>query len=145
MITTSTPGVPSDLKVDSILRRLADHTPSVATAADPEQPDPVDEGIAYALCHGGWLIIPNLGFGLVENAIMRHADFHTDLMSIPDMGYFTIARLVDGPKPGRPRQPAYVQWSHQVPPNVAVHWLLTDSDDDQALVEWGRYQRQESG
>jgi hypothetical protein len=95
--------------------------------------DPLAPGIELALQHG-WILIPQIGTG--DNALMRFNRPWTDVVTIPLIGPSTVVRYLDGPPPGNPRTAAPERWRHQVPPPLALRWLLTNPENDHELRAW---------
>lgn len=95
--------------------------------------DPLGPYVERAL-GAGWVLVPQVGLGVCENALLRPRAGVTDLVTIPVLGHSTAVRLEGGPEPGYPRRTGHEWWRHHVPPEVALEWLLTDPDDDQLLV-----------
>lgn len=86
------------------------------------------------LLGAGWVLIPQVGLGFCENALVRRGAGVTDLVTIPVWGYSTAVRLEGGPEPRYPRWTGREWWRHQAPPEVALDWLLTGPDDDEWLI-----------
>lgn len=103
--------------------------------------DPLDQYVEQAL-GVGWVLVPQVGLGSCENALIRSDEGVTDLVTIPLLGHSTVVRLQGGPERGHPRSTGREWWRHHVPPEVALDWLLSDPDDE-ALVRWrdGRRER----
>jgi hypothetical protein len=95
--------------------------------------DPLHLYVKQALS-AGWVLVPQVGIGFCENALLRPNANVTDLVTIPVLGHSTAVRFEGGPEPGFPRQTGREWWRHHVPPEVALRWLLTDPDDDERLV-----------
>jgi hypothetical protein len=99
--------------------------------------DPLDQDIGWAH-NAGWSTILQVGHGACDNALIRSDGWVTDIVTIPDIGYSTVVRLQGGPEPGHPRRTGHQRWRHQVPPEVAVAWVLTNPKDDYMLSEWDK-------
>lgn len=101
--------------------------------------DPIAPAVARAL-EQGWRLIPQVGVGHPENALVRGYDNGvTDLVTLPEMGDSTVVRLLGGPAlPDQPRGTGQQMWRHQVPVTVAIEWALGDPDDDTLLRQWSR-------
>lgn len=84
--------------------------------------------------HAGWHLVPQAGLGWCENALVRHVDGLSDLVTLPALGHSTVVRLEGGPEPGFPREPGRELWRHQLLPSLALDWLLTGPCDEQGLV-----------
>jgi len=110
--------------------------PPVAPMTLPAgSPDPLDQQIEQALSEG-WTIIPQVGHGTCDNALIRVHGGLIDLATVPTIGYSTVVRLLGGPLPGQPREVGYQQWRHHVPTQIAVAWALTHPTDDRTLADW---------
>ena len=95
--------------------------------------DPLSLNVERAL-QAGWNLIPQAGPGWCENALVRtHAEV-SDLVALPVLGDSTVVRLGGGPRPGYPRESGRELWRHQVPPEVALDWLLAGPGDEASLV-----------
>jgi hypothetical protein len=104
--------------------------------------DALDKDIDHAIDQAraaGWSMIPQVGHGTCDNALIRFTDGFTDIVTIPAIGHAIVVRLRGGPLPGRPRWTGHQWWRHQVPTSVAVEWALTDPQDDRLLVEWDKH------
>lgn len=100
-----------------------------AAAGDWGDHDPLDEYIALAQ-RLGWSLIPQVGHGTCDNALMRQANGFVDIVTILDVGHSTVVRLQGGPEPGCPRRTGHQWWRHLVPPDLAVKWALSDCAND---------------
>jgi hypothetical protein len=99
------------------------------------EPETVDRDIERALATG-WTIIPQVGHGTCDNALIRVIDGFIDIVTVPTIGYATVVRLQGGPQPGHPRYVGHQWWRHHVPTQVAVAWALARPADDRTLVDW---------
>ncbi len=107
---------------------------------EPE-PDPLAPRIEQARARG-WTIIPNIGYGVVDHALLRRFDqWTTDVVTIPPFGDSTVVRLHGAIDPARPRQSLIQWWRHDVPVPVALDWLLGDPENDEDLLRWTHDQR----
>lgn len=107
---------------------------SIATAVDPYAPQ-----IAQARS-GGWEMVPNLELGVVVHALIRRRHGVTDVVTIPPYGESSVVRLGGDVTRDNPRRPATTLWTHTVPVHVALNWLLTDPESDDALAAWQQRQ-----
>jgi hypothetical protein len=97
--------------------------------------DPLDEYIMLAQ-REGWSLIPQVGHGTCDNALMRQNNGFIDVVTIPDFGHSTVVRLQGGPEAGHLRRTGHQWWRYLVPPELAVKWALTDCENDDLLAEW---------
>jgi hypothetical protein len=104
------------------------------TALDSGSED-LDQAIERAVA-AGWAIIPQVGHGTCDNALIHVDNGFVDIVTVPAIGYATVVRLRGGPEPGHPRHVGHQHWRHLVPTRIAVDWALTNPVDDNALVTW---------
>src|SRR5882762_3309974 len=102
---------------------------------DIEPSHQLDQEIERAVADG-WSMIPQVGHGTCDNALIRFKDTFTDVVTIPTIGHSTAVRLEGGPTTGHPRSTGHQWWRYQVPTHVAVEWVLTDPQDDRLLADW---------
>jgi hypothetical protein len=100
-----------------------------------DEDDPLDRYITQAQ-NNGWSMVPQVGHGTCDNALMRSAEGFTDLLTIPLIGYSTVVRLQGGPESGHPRRTGHQWWRHHVAPQIAVEWALSNPIDDHMLTAW---------
>lgn len=108
---------------------------ALAGEADWDDRDPLDEYIVLAQ-REGWSLIPQVGHGTCDNALMRQHNGFVDVVTIPEVGHSTVVRLQGGPEPAHLRRTGHQWWRHLVPPELAVKWALTDCRNDDLLTAW---------
>ncbi len=96
--------------------------------------DPLYVDIERAM-QAGWQLIPQVGLGWCENALVRSDDGFSDLVTLPMLGHSTVVRLEGGPRRGFLREPGRELWRHQLPPELALDWLLTSPRDKARLTQ----------
>ncbi|HEV2779237.1 MAG TPA: hypothetical protein VGX25_07530 [Actinophytocola sp.] len=97
------------------------------------EPDPFAPAIER-LVAAGWRLVPQIGHGTCDNALLRTGRRFTDVVMIPILGDSTAVRLHGGPRPGQPRHTGQERWRHHIPLEVALEWILSDAVDDAWLA-----------
>ncbi|MGH3568541.1 MAG: hypothetical protein ACRDRH_21445 [Pseudonocardia sp.] len=107
------------------------------------KPDPLAPHVAQARA-AGWHLVPQVGSGEVEHALLRGHDHGFYALTLPWIGPATVVSVMGGVNAERPRDVGDERWRHRVSPEAAIAWALRSQDgqdfhgDDRMLLDYLR-------